>query len=53
MATDVKVGCFTVSAEVTGFKAVTGEVGQIYCVSKQMRWNSMKFAEQREVRPLG
>lgn len=43
----VKVGCFTVTAQVTGFETVTGEMGQIYCVSKRVRWNGMKLAEQR------
>lgn len=30
----VKASCFTISAQVTGFKTVTEEMGQIYCVSE-------------------
>lgn len=30
----VKASCFTISAQITGFKTVTGESGQIYCRSE-------------------
>lgn len=29
-----KAGFFTISAQVTGFKTVTGNMGQIYCTSE-------------------